>query len=143
MSKLKSAVIGLVMASVASAATAEDCLVEEAAQAALNREIALIKATATDVDETFNGTDGCIDSSIFDDFDLSSLIPDLAGMLTSLSTSFITDAISSAKSKLCKAVNDQISDTVGSAKSAVTDFDSGLSSELKDALDNGWEDVSL
>ena len=125
------------------AASAEGCLVEEAAKAALEREIELIKATATNVDDTFNGPEGCISSDIFKDFDLSSFIPDLSGMLSNLSTSMITDAINSAKAKICKKINDQIKDTVGNATGAMSDFSSGLSDELKGVLDNGWGDVKL
>lgn len=129
-------------ASTVMAQAADGCLVEQAAKAALDREIQLIKATATDVEATFNGPDGCIDGSIFNDFDLSMAIPDLAGMLTSISTNFIQDAIQNAKNKVCKQINDQIQDVVGNASGAVSTFNSGLSDELRGVLDNGW-DISL
>ena len=140
----KSFILALTISSTASGVSAQEsgCLVEQAAQAALQREIELIKATATDVESTFNGPNGCIDSAIFDDFDLSMAIPDLAGLLSSISTDFIQNAINSAKSKVCRQINDQITDVVGSARDATSTFNSGLSDELRGILDNGW-DVSL
>jgi hypothetical protein len=103
----------------------ESCLVEEAAQAALQREIELIKATATDVESTFNGPNGCINTDIFNDFDLSVAIPDLAGMLSSATTNLITDAINNARSQVCQAINDQVEGVVGNARGTVSDFNSG------------------
>lgn len=119
------------------------CIVEEAAQAALDREIALIEALATDVDEIFNGPNGCIDASIFQEFDLSIAIPDLAGMLTSAATNLITDAINAAQTKVCQEINNAIDGTIGEAQTVVNNFSSGLSDELQNALDNGWESLEL
>ena len=140
---IKSSVAGLTLLAFASSVSAADCFVEEAAKTALDREIELIKATATDVDSTFNGPEGCIDSSIFNDFDLSIAIPDLAGLLSNVSGNLIQGAIDAAKQKVCKKINDQIGDVVGKAKGATNNFSSGLSDELKGVLDNGWGDINL
>lgn len=126
-----------------SGSGSSECMVEEAAQAALDREIALIKDLAANVDDTFNGPEGCIDSSIFQEFDLSVAIPDLAGFITSASTDLITNAISAARDKACQAINDKIANTVGTAQGTISNFSSGLTGDMQNVLDNGWGDLSL
>ena len=51
--------IAAVMA-ITTPAFAQDCLVEEAAQAALERELALIEELAADPEESFSGPDSCL-----------------------------------------------------------------------------------
>ena len=58
------------------------CLVQDAAQAALERELELIEALAVDPADSFKGPDGCVNMDILTSFDLSTLIPDLTGLLT-------------------------------------------------------------
>lgn len=124
-------------------ATAQECLVEEAAQAALDREIALIQELAANPEDSFTGPESCINSDIFNSFDLSIAIPDLAGLLSSFSTDLITNAIASAKAQACRAINDAVEDAVGEASEMVSNFNSTLSDELAGILDNGWADLEL
>lgn len=119
------------------------CLVEEAAKAALERELALIEELAADPEDSFSGPQSCINSDIFSSLDLSMLIPDLAGMLSSFSTDAITGIIQDAQAQACRAINDAMSDAIGSATDRMSSFSSGLSSELQGILDNGWEGLDL
>jgi len=119
------------------------CLVEEAAQAALERELALIEELAADPEDSFSGPQSCINSDIFSSLDLSMLIPDLAGMLSSFSTDAITGIIQDAQAQACRAINDAMSDAIGGATDRMSSFSSGLSGELQGILDNGWEGLDL
>lgn len=134
---------GPILAQTAPVRGGSNCMVEQAAQAALDREIKLIGSLATDVEKVFNGPEGCIDGSIFQEFDLSNLIPDLSGMLTSAATDMVTNAIASAKQKVCKNISAKITDAVGTAQGTVSQFSSGLTDDLKGVLDNGWEGLTL
>ena len=60
-------------------------------------------------------------------------------MLSSATTNLITDAINNARSQVCQAINDQVEGVVGNARGTVSDFNSGLSDELRGVLDNGWD----
>lgn len=144
MSRLKHMMAALaVSTALAAPGLADTCMVEQAAQAALDREIKLIEALATDVESVFNGPQGCIDGSIFQEFDLSGLIPDLTGMLTSVATDMVSGAIASARDKVCQTINTKITDAVGSAQGTINQFSSGLTDELRGVLDNGWNGLSL
>lgn len=120
-----------------------NCMVEQAAQAALDREIKLIEALAVDVEGTFNGPQGCIDASIFQQFDLSKFIPNGTAFLSGAATELITTAIQSAKDKVCQKINDKITDAVGTAQGTISNFSSGLTDELSSVLDNGWSGLKL
>ena len=124
-------------------AQAAGCLVEEAAQAALERELALIEELAADPEDSFSGPQSCINGDIFSSLDLSMLIPDLAGMLSSFSTDAITGIIQDAQAQACRAINDAMEDAIGGASDRMTSFSSGLSGELQGILDNGWEGLDL
>lgn len=124
-------------------AQAAGCLVEEAAQAALQRELALIEELAANPEDSFSGPNSCINADIFSSLDLSMLIPDLAGMLTSFSTDAITGIIQGAQTQACRAINDAMGDAIGGASGRMTSFQSGLSGELQGILDNGWGNLEL
>ena len=133
---------GLFVAS-GSASLAQDCLVEEAAQAALERELELIRELAADPEDSFSGPSSCIAADIFNSFDLSNAIPDLAGFVTSLPTEAIAAAIDGAKEKACQAIEDTVTSSIGGARDRMGVFDSSLSDELSGILDNGWDDLEL
>ena len=122
---------------------AEECLVEEAAQAALERELELIRELAADPEDSFSGPDSCIAADIFNSFDLSTAIPDLAGFVATLPSQAIAAAINGAKEKACRAIEDTVSDSIGGAQDRLNIFDSTLSEELSGILDNGWDDLEL
>lgn len=119
------------------------CLVQDAANAALQRELELIEALAVDPADSFRGPDSCVNMDILNSLDLSTLIPDLSGLLTSFSMDAINGMIADAQAKVCRQIQDAIDGAVGDATSAVTSFNSGLSDELNNVLSNGWGDLGL
>lgn len=122
---------------------AAQCLVQDAAQAALERELALIEALAVDPADSFRGPDSCVNMDMLSSLDLSTLIPDLSGLLTSFSFDAINGLISDAQTQVCRQINDAISGSIDDATAAVTQFNSGLTSELSGVLTNGWGDLGL
>lgn len=126
-----------------SAFAAEDCLVTEAAQAALDRQMAIIESSAVDVEDIFSGPDSCINPDIMNSFDLSGLILDPLSWVSGSVTDAISGAITDAKQQVCQAIQDQIDDTVGNVNGAITDHSSSLSSELDGILQSGWDGMQL
>lgn len=122
---------------------AAQCLVQDAAQAALQRELQLIEAMAVDPAASFRGPDSCVNMDVLTSLDLSNLIPDLSGLLADFSMDAINGAISGAQSQVCRQIQDAIGSSVGDATSAVTQFNSGLTGELNSVLSNGWTDLGL
>lgn len=122
---------------------AAQCLVQDAAQAALERELVLIEALAVDPADSFRGPDSCVNMDMLSSLDLSTLIPDLTGLLTSFSFDAINGVISDAQAQVCRQINDAITGSIGEATSAVTNFNSGLTDELSGVLSNGWGDLGL
>lgn len=122
---------------------AAQCLVQDAAQASLERELALIEALAVDPADSFRGPDSCVNMDMLSSLDLSNLIPDLSGLITSFSFDAINGLISDAQAQVCRQINDAISGSISDATAAVTNFNSGLTDELSGVLSNGWGDLGL
>ncbi|WP_234053736.1 MULTISPECIES: hypothetical protein [unclassified Xanthobacter] len=120
---------GLVAAP-AGAEEAEDCLVTQAADAAVQRQIHMIDAAKVNPAQFFSGSGSCISAALMGSFDLSNLIPDLAGLVYSGVTSAITSAIASAQQQVCSALNSQMSELISNINSTNTCFTSGLSAKL-------------
>ena len=119
------------------------CLVRDAANAALRRELELIEALAVDPADSFRGPDSCVNMDILNSLDLSTLIPDLSGLLASFSMDAINGIIADAQAQVCRQIQDAIDSSVDDATSAVTSFNSGLSDQLNNILSNGWGDLGL
>jgi hypothetical protein len=117
--------------------------VEDAAQAALDRELELIEALAVDPADSFRGPDGCVNMDLLTSFDLSTLIPDLTGMLTDFSFDALDGIIANAQTQVCRQIQDAIGGSIGEAATAVAGFESGLTEELSAALTSGWSNVGL
>jgi hypothetical protein len=80
---------------------------------------------------------------ILNSLDLSTLIPDLSGLLSSFSMDAINGIITDAQAQVCRQIQDTIDSALGDATSAVISFNSGLSDELNNVLSNGWGDLGL
>jgi len=77
----------------ASPPPAGGCLVTEAAQAALDQQIAIIKASATDIESIFSGANSRISPGPLNGFDLSGMITDPLSLLKSTITNRIKGTI--------------------------------------------------
>lgn len=119
------------------------CLVVDAAEAALERELELIEALAVDPANSFRGPDSCVNMDLLTSLDLSILIPDIAGMITTGAIDALTGIIQDAQTQVCRQINDAIEGTVGTATSTVANFNSGLTDELNSVLTNGWGDLGI
>ncbi len=96
---------GLALAGAAPAqaqSTGNNCLVRQAADAAVQRQIALIDAAKVNPSAFFNGPNSCIAGDLLKRFDLSNLIPDLSGFLTGAATSLVQSVIDQAKRQVCQ-----------------------------------------
>jgi hypothetical protein len=142
MNKLKALCLLVSFVSWGAAASAE-CIVDDAAQAALDRQVEIIKASVVDVEDIFTGPNSCISPDLLNSFDLSNLIIDPLSLVTGAVTDAINSAISDAKSQACAYINDQVNGTIGDVNSAISDANSQLSSELGSVLQNGWDGLSL
>ena len=141
--KLGSYMLTPVLACVLANPLAAQCLVQDAAQAALERELELIEALAVDPADSFRGPDSCVNMDMLTSLDLSILIPDLTGFITSFSFDAINSLIADAQGQVCRQIQDAMDSAVGDATSAVTNFNSGLTDELSLVLTNGWGDLGL
>ena len=123
------------------AAAAVGCVVEQSAQAALQRQLAIIDASKTNVSSFFSGPNSCISSGLLSSFDLSNLIPDLAGFLQNGLTNLYRTALDQAKQQVCRVVNGQIQQVVGQINSASNGYRSMLGGDLSSLM--GGSNISL
>lgn len=142
MKTLKLACLSLFMGVWGLSASAQ-CIVDDAAQAALDRQVEIITASAVDVESIFTGPNSCINPDLLNSFDLSNLIIDPLGLITGAVTDAINNAINDAKAQVCAAINDQINGTIGEVNGAITASNSLLSTDLQGILQNGWDGLSL
>ena len=129
------------MALAPPAAAAGDCVVQQSAQAALQRQLAIIDASKTNVSSFFNGPNSCISSGLLTSFDLSQLIPDLAGLLQNGLTNLYRTVLDQAKQQVCRVVNGQIQDVVGRINSVRGQYQSTLGGNLAGLM--GTSTISL
>lgn len=121
----------------AASATTENCLVTEAAQKAVEREITNIDAAKVNPSSFFSGTSSCISPQLLQSFDLSTFIPDLSGMLTSSIDATLSSVLNAATQQACSVLNSQLSSVISQLNNATTCFNSGLSSTLSSVLGVG------
>ena len=122
-------------------AAAADCIVQQSAQAALQRQLAIIDASKTNVSSFFTGPSSCVSSNLLGSFDLSQLIPDLAGLLQNGLTNLYRSALDQAKQQVCQIANGQIQDVVGRINSATGGFQTALGGNLAGLM--GTSTISL
>ncbi len=120
---------GMALASPAAAAPG-DCIVQQSAQAALQRQLAIIDASKTNVSSFFNGPNSCVSSGLLSSFDLSQLIPDFAGLLQNGLTNLYRTVLDQAKQQVCRVVNGQIQDVVGRINSVRGQYQSAAGGNL-------------
>lgn len=121
----------------ARAQTAEDCIVQQAADAALQRQIAMIDAAKVNVPEFFSGANSCINPNLLQSFDLSMAIPDLAGFLQNGIIGLAQQALDQAKQQVCSVLNSQLSGLIGGLKGAIRNYESKVGQELAGIVSQG------
>lgn len=126
---------------------AAECPVSQAADAALQREIQLLDGLKVDPAEFFSGAKSCIDSSLLQTFDVSSIIPDPLGLVRTLTDQLGQNVLNAAKQKACDVLNDQLGDAVGNMRRVMNQVVSP-DRAIQDALDRvtnrgGLDRISL
>lgn len=130
---------GLLLSAVfASESSAATCGVEQAAQAALQRRLAVIDAAKVNPSEFFTGANSCISPDLLKSFDLSQMIPDLAGFLSGGIQNIAQQAINAAKQQVCEVLNEQINSVIGKINDTTSSFNSGLSGDLAGILGSSF-----
>lgn len=107
-----------------------NCEIEAAADAALQQQIALIDAAKVNVPDFFSGSNSCINENLLKSFDLSSMIPDLAGFMQGGAQNIAQDLINQAKHQVCKVLNDQLEKTILKMRQAVGHVNDNVGDEL-------------
>lgn len=143
---LAAVVGGLALAGTAPSlaqSTGNNCLVRQAADAAVQRQIALIDAAKVNPSSFFNGPNSCIAGDLLKRFDLSNLIPDLSGFLTSGVTNLVQSVIDQAKRQVCQILDDQLRDTIRSINQQMGSFQSSVTGDLFRQLNGSISPISL
>ncbi|MGN8096815.1 hypothetical protein [Methylobacterium sp. 22177] len=120
-----------------------DCLIKQAADAAVQRQITLIDAAKVNPSEFFNGSDSCVAVNLLKRFDLSSLIPDLSGFLTSQAQNLIQQAIDAAKNQVCRILDKQFEKVIDSINQKMASFQSSITRDLFGALNGSVSPVMM
>lgn len=123
--------------------TGNNCLVRQAADAAVQRQIALIDAAKVNPSSFFNGPNSCIAGDLLKRFDLSNLIPDLSGFLTGAATSLVQSVIDQAKRQVCQILDNQLRETIGSINQQMGGYQNSLSGDLFRQLNGSISPISL
>lgn len=134
---IKSIFIATAFVVVAGTASAQDCIIQDAAQAALDRQVKAIEAAQTDVSSFFQGPNSCINGDLLNMIDFSFAIPDLAGLLANLGTNAIDNLLQAGIQKACDVANEQIEDVVGNINGSMEEWQSGLSTEVAQIISDG------
>ena len=121
----------------ATAVAAQDCVIEAAGQAALDRQVKAIEAAQTDVASFFRGPNSCINADLLNRIDFSNAIPDLAGLFANLQTGAVDQLLQQGLRKVCEVVNEQVEGVVGDLNSSMTDWQSALPTEVSQIISDG------
>ncbi|WP_299592526.1 hypothetical protein [uncultured Tateyamaria sp.] len=113
------------------------CVVEQAAEAALDRQIRSIEAAQTDVASFFRGNNSCINSNLLNVIDFSTAIPDLAGLVSSLGQDAVNNMLNNAVQQACEIANEQISGVTGELNTTLSAWDSGLDDQIRGIISDG------
>lgn len=125
---------------IASAQSQDQCGVVQAADTALQQQIALIDAAKVNVPDFFNGANSCINNNLLQSFDLSNMIPDLAGLMSG-SGGIVQNLMNAAKQQVCNILNEQLQKTISKLSGALGNFNSTLSGEMSGIL--GGSNISM
>lgn len=95
-----------------------NCAVQQSANAALKRRLAIIDAAKVNPSDFFSGNNSCISNDLLKSFDMSNLIPDLAGFMQSGFQNAAQNVLNQAKQKACETLNEQMDKVIGNINGA-------------------------
>ena len=134
-------VVGMIMA-VTLPVAAEDCRIKKAADLAVQKQLTLIDAAKVNPSDFFNGSNSCISTDLLKSMDLSKLIPDLSGLLTSGAESLVKGVIDKAKQKVCDTLNNQLQDAINKINEKLSSFESSIGSEFAGLLNGNISTIT-
>lgn len=134
---MKTGIVAVMFLGCATAASAQDCIIQDAAQAALDRQVQAIEAAQTDVASFFQGPNSCISGDLLNMIDFSNAIPDLAGLIGSLQTGLVDQLLQQGLQKACDVVNEQIEGVVGDLNGSMANWQSALPTEVSQIISDG------
>lgn len=88
-------------------AQSSGCAIQQASQQALNQKLGLIQSAKVNTPDFFSSS--CISPNLMKIFDLSQVIPDPIGLLSSGIQTIAQQAINQAKQFVCNIINQQVS----------------------------------
>jgi len=137
-----SLVAAVLYAAPAAAQAGGGCGITQAADMAVQKQIALLDATKVDSSKYFNGADSCLGSNLLNSFDLSNLIPSSFNFLGDVGSNLIDKVISEASTKVCDIVNEQLQKIIGKINTQMFDFESLLGGQMSELLGGSGSSIS-
>ncbi|WP_245239820.1 hypothetical protein [Methylobacterium variabile] len=140
------AVGGLGLAAPAPAlaqSTGNNCLVRQAADAAVQRQIALIDAAKVNPQSFFTGQNSCIAGDLLKRFDLSNLIPDIQSVVTNAAINAFSGVMDAAKRQVCQILDSQLQNTISSINRQMGSFQSSIGGDLFRQLNGSIMPISI
>lgn len=132
----------IIAASPASAQNAGGCGITQAADAAVQKQIALLDAAKVDSSEFFNGANSCLGSNLLDSLDLSNLIPTSFDFLGGAADKLINDLIQKAQQQVCQVLNDQLQKVVGKINNNMFQFESVMGEKMQELLGGSGNSIT-
>lgn len=125
-----------------AAANTSGCGITQAADAAVQRQIALLDAAKVDSSEFFNGANSCLGSNLLDSLDLSNLIPTSFDFLGGAADQLINGLIQKAQQQVCQVLNDQLQKVVGKINQNMFQFESAMGGQMNELLGGSGNSVT-
>lgn len=125
-----------------ASAQASGCGITQAADAAVQRQIALLDAAKVDSSEFFNGANSCLGANLLDSLDLSNLIPTSFDFLGGAADQLINGLMQKAQQQVCQVLNDQLQKVVGKINTNMFEFDSLMGGQMNDLLGGSGNSVT-
>lgn len=129
-------IFALASAQAEAASSSAGCGIQQASELALQRRLAVIDAAKVNTPDFFSGANSCISPDLLRSFDLSSLIPDLAGFLSGGVQGLAQQALNAAKSQVCEVINGQINKVIGQINGATGQFQTSIGGNLASLFGN-------
>jgi hypothetical protein len=134
--------LALYAAPASAQSTGSGCGIQQAADLAMQRQIALLDAAKVDSSKFFNGANSCLGANLLKSFDLSNLIPSSMDFLGSIGSSLIDNVIQQATQQVCQVLNNQLQDIVGKINGQMFNFNSLMGSQMSDLLGGSGSSIS-
>lgn len=136
---LSSMLVSIGLTASALAQSSGGCVVEQAARAALDRQIKSIEAAQTDVSSFFQGKNSCINSNLLDiaKFDFSKFMVDPFNLVQQIGQQQVNQLLNQAVQKACDIANEQIQNVTGKLNTSLSSWNSGLDDQIRNIISDG------